>query len=573
MAIDPGVTASIRTTGGWLGFGAPARVLETDRPQDVRNLLCEVERAARSRSCHAVGFLSYDAGQAFGLPVAGTPRLPLAWFGLFEDPVPIDRGGVDAAAYEIGALTPSVSRPAFDRALDRIRHYLAEGDTYQVNYTFCLRGSFQGSAATLFQDLVAAQRGEFGAFVATGRHSICSASPELFFERRGSQITARPMKGTSRRGRTLAEDLGRSDALRNSAKQRAENVMIVDMVRNDLGKVAEVGSVAVPELFALERYPSLWQMTSTVTARSAAPLADIFAALHPSASVTGAPKARTMAIIAELEREPRGVYTGAIGYVAPDGGARFGVAIRTAVIDHDRQTVEFGIGSGVVWDSDAADEYEECLLKAAILTRRPPRFELLETLRWTPGEGYFLLDRHLTRLRDSAGYFGFPYDDGAVRTLLDRHASEWSSPSRVRLLLADDGTPRVEERRHEPTARPMRIRLAHTPVDERDVFLFHKTTNRAMYERHRVAGVDEILLWNSAREITEATTANVVVAIGGVRRTPPIECGLLGGTYRAELLARGEIEPGVITIDDLRRAERIWLINSVHEWREARLVD
>jgi para-aminobenzoate synthetase/4-amino-4-deoxychorismate lyase len=571
--MDPAVTASIRTAAGWLYFGAPAQVLETNRPEGVRSVLCEVERAARARSCHAVGFVSYEAGQAFGLPVAGASRLPLAWFGLFDETVSVERAGEDRRAYELGALTPSVSRPAFEQALGRIRHYLAEGDTYQVNYTFCLRGSFQGSAAGLFQDLVAAQRGDFGAFLATGRHSICSASPELFFERQGSLLTARPMKGTARRGRTLAEDQHWSDALRHTAKQRAENVMIVDMIRNDLGKVAEVGSVTVPELFTLERYPTVWQMTSTVTARSAASLADIFGALHPSASVTGAPKPRTMAIIAELEHEPRGVYTGAIGYVAPDGGARFGVAIRTAVIDHHRQSVEFGIGSGIVWDSDAADEYEECLLKAAILTARPPRFDLLETLRWTPGEGYFLLDRHLTRLQGSARYFGFPYDEGAVRALLDRHASGWSGPLRIRLLLGSDGTPRLEQRPHQPTAAPMRVRLARDPVDEDDVFLFHKTTNRGMYERHRVAGADEIILWNSAQQITEATTANVVAAMHGVRRTPPIECGLLGGTYRAELLARGEIEQGAITIEELRQAERIWLINSVHEWREARLMD
>jgi para-aminobenzoate synthetase/4-amino-4-deoxychorismate lyase len=382
------------------------------------------------------------------------------------------------------------------------------------------------------------------------------------------------MKGTIKRGRWPAEDDERRDLLRGSPKQQAENVMIVDMVRNDLGRVARTGSVTVAELFEVERYPTVWQMTSSVSARSEATLSQILAAIYPSASVTGAPKKQTMSIISDLEGEPRGVYTGAVGYVAPGGDARFNVAIRTAVVHHAAATVEFGVGSGIVWDSTAADEYEECLLKAAILTRPRERFELLETLRWAPPDGYFLLERHLQRLRASADYFGFSFHPERARTAL-RQAPDGapSGPLRVRLLLSEDGSVRVERAPHHPRPLPLRVGLASGPIDDTDVFYFHKTTNRRAYESQRLAGVDETILWNRQNQVTEGVTSNVVVKLADALLTPPVHCGLLAGTYRAELLARGEIVERPVSVDDLRRADRIWLINSVQGWQDARLVD
>jgi para-aminobenzoate synthetase/4-amino-4-deoxychorismate lyase len=381
------------------------------------------------------------------------------------------------------------------------------------------------------------------------------------------------MKGTIRRGRTLAEDCQQQMLLQSSPKQRAENVMIVDMIRNDLGKIGRVGSIAVPELFQLERYPNVWQMTSVVTAESAAPLAAVLGALHPSASVTGAPKLSTMRIIAALEAEPRGIYTGAIGHVSPDGSMRFNVAIRTAVVDPRARTLEFGIGSGIVWDSDVASEYDECLLKGSILGLSQPRFELLETMRWDPCGRYFLADRHLSRMRDSAEYFGFPFDrHEADAALAQCVAGAIDHAQRVRLLLSSEGEFRTERRRHEPFTRPVSLGLASAPVDDSDPFLFHKTTNRGVYQQRLASGVDDVVLWNSRSEVTESTTANIVIRSGNVLRTPPVESGLLAGTYRAHLLDRKEISEAVVSIDDLRRADRIWLINSVHEWREARLI-
>ena len=380
-----------------------------------------------------------------------------------------------------------MDRARFEAAFARIKAHLADGDSYQVNFTFKMTGGFDGDEWALFSDLVGAQQGRHSAFIRTGDWAVCSASPELFFAMDGLSVRARPMKGTAVRGRTLSEDHLQRDRLRSSAKQQAENVMIVDMVRNDLGRIAVAGTIEVPELFTVERYPNVWQMTSSVTGRSAAPLEEVFAAVHPSASVTGAPKVRTAEILATLEQAPRGVYTGAIGHVPPDGNASFNVAIRTAVVDRRANTIEFGVGSGIVWDSDPAGEYEECLAKGSVLGRRPARFELVETLRWGPEEGFALLERHLARLRDTAEYFSFVCDSQRVRAELQRAVEGRYGPLRVRLLVADDGSIRVEQAPLSIDHRAPRVVVASTPVDSREVFLFHKTTRRQVYEGARAA--------------------------------------------------------------------------------------
>ena len=562
-----------QSSGEWLEFTDPARIVVAESPDAVRPALLEVERLTRDLGLHAVGFVTYEAGLAFDLvtrPPDGS--MPLAWFGLFEPK------GVRALArptregvYRLGPLSPSITQEQFEAAFDTIKQHVSAGDTYQVNFTFKMTGEFAGEPKALFLDLIDAQRGRHSAFVRIGDRAICSASPELFFELDGVEIRARPMKGTERRGLTPAEDRRRRDELHESGKQRAENVMIVDMIRNDLGRIADVGSIEVPELFSVEQYPNVWQMTSLVTGRSVATLAEIFAAMHPSASVTGAPKIRTMAILRELESAPRGVYTGAVGHIPPDGNASFNVAIRTAVVDVGAGRVEFGIGSGIVWDSEAAAEFAECLLKGAVIGRAPVAFELLETLRWTPGQGYFLLERHLDRLEQSAAYFDVPVSAEAVRAELEAAVSQLTEPRRVRLLIGRDGGVRVEHAALTVQPPALKVAVAAEPVDAEDVWLYHKTTHRDVYEgaRAQASGYDEVILWNRGRQVTEATTANVVAEVGGRRVTPPVICGLLAGTFRAELLARGEIHEAVLTLDDLRPASRVWLINSVHGWREA----
>lgn len=562
------VIARIQVKGDhWLEFRDPVLVLQADSPDAVLRTLTDVEHLTRDRRLHAVGFVAYEAGAAFGLPVSDAePGVPLAWFALCEPSGVLRVGRPNRTAdYRIGTLTPSVDRARFSAAFDRIKHHLAEGDTYQVNYTFRMSGSFEGDAGSCFADLCEAQRGQHAAFIDLGSHVICSASPELFFAIEGADLVAKPMKGTARRGRSIAEDRQAGRALADSPKNQAENVMVVDMVRNDLGRIADVGSVRVSDLFAVERYPNVWQMTSTVRARSMAPLAEIFAALHPSASVTGAPKVATMGLLRQLEPEARGVYTGAVGHVPPDGLASFNVAIRTAVIDRSRSTLTFGIGSGIVWDSEADAEYDECLLKGSVLGRRPPVFDLLETIRWTPGEGFALLDGHLRRLADAAEYFSVPVDLPQVEAALAEAVAGATSALRLRLLVGRDGGVRVEQRPFVPAAGVVRAALAPQAVDTSDPFLFHKTTNRRVYDEARasVPDADEVLLWNAAGEVTEGTIANLVAELDGVRVTPPVSSGLLPGTYRAMLLETGQVAERVIRVDDLRRATRLWLVNSV----------
>jgi para-aminobenzoate synthetase/4-amino-4-deoxychorismate lyase len=395
--------------GQWLSFREPARVLEARQVEAVLPALREAEALVNERGLYAAGFISYEAAPAFDPSFRARPAgddFPLLWFGLYSRPEVV--APPPPGPMLEGEWKPSVTRAEYAAAIDCIQAHIARGDTYQVNYTFRLRRAFDGDAWALFGALAQAQQAAYAAYVDLGRYAICSVSPELFFARDGRQVTARPMKGTAPRGRWSAEDRSKAAWLRGSEKNRAENVMIVDMLRNDLGRVAEVGSVRVPRLFEVERYPTVWQMTSTVTAETGVSTADLLAALFPCASITGAPKTRTTQIIAELEGEPRRIYTGLLGYFGPEQRAQFNVAIRTVLVDRAKGQAEYGVGGGIVWDSIAADEYEECRHKARVLSDPRPHFALFETLLWSPeAGGYWLLDYHLRRLERSAEYFGF----------------------------------------------------------------------------------------------------------------------------------------------------------------------
>lgn len=352
----------------WLTFEEPVRVVCVRKPEEVLTALQEVETAVFTENLFAAGFLTYEASAAFGLDVhpGGDDAPPLLYFGLYERPSIFEKPR-RSDNYYLGEWQPEIDWPEYRNAIHHIKNQIAAGNTYQVNFTYPMNTSFQGNPWSMFTDLIAAQEGGYGAYVDTGRHVVCSASPELFFRLDGNTLISKPMKGTAVRGLTPADDDANALWLQQSEKNRAENVMIVDMIRNDMGRVAETGSVQVPSLFDVERYPTVLQMTSTVTAQTEASLTEIFQAMYPCASITGAPKVRTMEIIRGLEPQPRGVYTGAIGYISPERQALFNVAIRTVVVDRERETAVYGVGSGIVWDSDAQEEYEECLLKTKVL--------------------------------------------------------------------------------------------------------------------------------------------------------------------------------------------------------------
>lgn len=583
--------------GRWLCFERPVRIVQTFNLTDVVPMLGEVERAT-AEGLFAAGFISYEAAPAMDSALARreTSSLPLLWFGLYESSrcsaTPPSVCDINKEEEGDPAWSSSVSPADYEKAFGQIKRYIARGDTYQVNYTFQLQQPQVEPVDALFRRLCHTPRVPkaskntrhecYSALLDTGDHLVCSASPELFFRLEGDQITCRPMKGTASRGRTLLEDRQHALWLQHSSKNRAENVMIVDMVRNDLGRIAKPGTVDVESLFDVAKYDTLFQMTSTVSAKTDASVTDIFRALFPCASVTGAPKVRTSAIIRELETEARGVYTGAIGYLAPKRKALFNVAIRTAHVDRKKKTVCYGIGGGIVWDSDPAQEYEECRTKALVATKPTPEFSLLETILWTEQEGFSLLAERLDRLRDSAEYFDIPLSIDSVISRLDGEAATFQAARRIRLLVGRDGSIHIEHRpadvaspvwttpmEHPRTATGVwRIGLAREPVHSGDRFLYHKTTHRAVYEPalSYLAGRDMVVLWNERGEITETPVANIVMLQNGRWVTPPVSCGLLPGTLRARLLRAGVLHESIITKQELEKAESCYLINSVRGW-------
>ena len=575
----------LRDTGGqgWMRFDDPVEILEARSHADVLPALERLEAAARE-GLHGAGCISYEAAPAFdqALTTYDLDGFPLLWFGLYEQPrriaTPVFSG--DAAAID-WHLSHDATR--YGEAVRQIKAYIAAGDTYQVNYCLRMQGTYAGDAVPVFGSMVHLQEGGYSAYIDTGGHVICSVSPELFFALDGEEIVSRPMKGTAPRGLTLELDQAQAETLRHSKKNQAENVMIVDMIRNDMGRIAEPGSVAVESLFDIERHATLFQMTSTVRARTRAALPEIFRALFPCASVTGAPKVRTMEIIRELEGGPRGVYTGCIGRVAPGRRARFSVAIRTMHLDRVRAHATYGIGSGIVWDSSSDDEFRECATKALVVEYSAAGFQLLESLRWEPGTGYVLQDRHMRRLRNSAAFFGFDIDPREVREKL--HTLAESFPGRahkVRLLAGRDGAVKIEATEADspfetsPGAGVPSLKVcpADTPVEVKDRFLYHKSTRREVYDVHRNAhpAMDDVILWNAAGEVTETTVGNIVVQDGGDYWTPPVECGLLAGTYRAELLDDGVIQERKISVDELKSADAVYMINSVRGWRRLEIL-
>ncbi|MGZ4137844.1 MAG: aminodeoxychorismate synthase component I [Actinomycetota bacterium] len=566
----------------------PVGVLEATRPEDVAPTIAAAEGGA-ARGLWVAGFVAYEAAPGLdpALVVRRRPaddpfaRLPLVWFAMFERreetvlPSPRDDESPDAEAWR-----PSVDRGRYDAAIAAIREHIAAGDTYQVNHTLRLRSTIQGDERGLYRDLCFAQRGAHAAYLNAGRYRVLSASPELFFRVDGDRLTTRPMKGTAPRGRWLAEDEAIRSTLESSVKDRAENAMIVDLLRNDLGRISLAGSVGWSKVFEPERYETVWQLTSTVssTLEPGAGLTDVFRALFPCGSVTGAPKVRTMQLIAELEDSPRGVYCGAVGYLAPASAAppsaSFNVAIRTVVVDVETGIAEYGVGGGITYDSSAEGEFDETVAKARVLTARRPPFQLLETMRRDPGEPIRRVEHHVERLRDSAAYFGFAFDEPEIRRALNAAGAGIDRPVRIRLLLARGGKVDMSVTSLDRGApEPVRLALDDHPVDPSDVFLFHKTTMRRRYDeaRARHPDADDALLVNRAGEITETAVTNVAVERQGIWWTPPIEAGLLPGTERAALLADGTIVERPITVDEARDADAIAVFSSVRGWRRASL--
>jgi para-aminobenzoate synthetase/4-amino-4-deoxychorismate lyase len=580
---QPRAAGNLRLRGRW---GAPARVLVAHHIDEVKPVL-EAVHAAAEAGHWCVGHVRYEAAPAFdaALQVHAADG-PLVWFEV-HDGAPSAWPSAQAAGHAEARATwlPTLARPDFDAAIARIHQAIGDGELYQVNYTAPWMGTVTGEGAALFDALLRAQPGGYAACFTAGDEQVLSVSPELFFDWQasaaGGSILARPMKGTAARGATPALDAAAAERLRASPKERAENVMIVDLLRNDLSRIAEPHTVRVPELFHTQALPTVWQMTSDVQARtrSGLRLPDVFAALFPCGSVTGAPKVRAMQLIRELERQPRGIYCGAIGVVRPDGrggiAATFNVPIRTVVMRGTQ--ARCSIGSGITASAEAGAEWQEWLHKQAFLARASEPFEVLETLALVDGV-YRHQAEHLARMAEAAQHFGYPWQPAAVHACLQALAAQHGSgPWRVRLLLDRFGQPRAEAFALQPTATPVRLQLATRPLAEaHGEWVRFKTTRRAHYAAFAPApgsGIFDTVLFNAEGEITESTFGNLAMQMDDGRwLTPPLACGLLPGVGRAVALREGRVQEGVVRVQDLHRVRRWAFINSLRGWLDAELV-
>lgn len=520
---------------------------------------------------------------------------PLASLGVFKEPHVFDhlRGSFAGAGpwpvstnaaladFQVADLRLNEEQERYFTNLRRIKSYIETGDTYQVNYTLKLLFSLSGMPEMLYKTLRRGQSVSYGAYLREGSHRVMSFSPELFFKKEKACCTVRPMKGTSRRGVTLDEDARSREFLQQDIKNRSENIMIVDLLRNDLGRICRPGTVTTESLFDIETYETLHQMTSTVkgTVAEGVSLEKIFRSLFPCGSVTGAPKIRTMQIIHELESSPRNIYTGAIGFITPTGEMKFNVPIRTLVLQGNKG--EMGLGSGVVYDSDAQKEWDECNLKGRFLSSPAPDFQLIETMLWQPGSGFWLLPEHLERLEQSAAYFGFHCAKAQIMEQLLRLAGNFAEiPQRVRLTLAKDGSTHLSATAcarspisvlpEKPSVENLaRVKFAESAVDTNSPYTYHKTTLRDLYDRERqkalAEGYFEVFFTNTGGEVTEGSITNIFIRKNGKIFTPPLASGLLNGVFRRYFLKNCSlpIEEKILRPQELLEADAIYAGNSV----------
>lgn len=564
ILLDDQITSRIRL------YENPVDIISVTRPGDVdagfRKLI-----KYHTAGYHIAGNFSYELGYILEPKLRSKlPRqrhVPLMSFGAFEGFSDADADLLKSASLPELSLTPDWNEEDYAKRFDILKAYIEAGDCYQANLTFPLRGETDASAFEIYKALRARQPGQYGGVASLGGPEIISLSPELFFSKLKSTMTMRPMKGTQKRSPDAAKDKAAATSLAQDTKNTSENLMIVDLLRNDLSRISKPGSVEVPELYALETYPTLHQMVSVIRAelKPDANFETIIRSLFPSGSITGAPKIRAMEIIRELEAAPRGAYCGSLGYLDPNGDACFNVGIRTLTLKDNQLT--YNVGSGVVMDSTAEDEYAECLLKAkVILGDTAPK--LIETLRWTPDRKFVRRDLHLSRLARSASALGYHYAKDDVVLALKNAVKTKGKPQRVRLTLSEDGLIAVTTSDYTPPEKAWKISLSKNPLTLDVQNIDHKTTDRDFYdgERTRIKSLtscDEVLFFNEKDELCEGSFTSVFIEKSGQLKTPALTCGLLPGVFRQSLLESGKAVEAVLTQEDLKTADLVFVGNSL----------
>lgn len=561
----------------WGVFLSPLKVFQTVDLGQVNSLLSMIEQETKNGH-YAAGFISYEAAPAFDEAHAVKERsdFPLLWFGIYENPLPTFNYDIaDELDFSQVISIPELTKDEYVQSVKKIEKYILDGDIYQANFTFRSQLTLGDvNPFQLFLSLLRSHPVPYSAYVNTGEHELVSLSPELFLERTGKVICSKPMKGTAHRQLSAKEDFAAALGLSLDSKNRAENIMIVDMVRNDLGRICEMGSVKTAPIFHVDTYNTVHQMISCVKGELPKDIrfSDILKATFPAASITGAPKIRAMQIIEELEHSPRKAYTGSIGCLTPTDDFCFNVAIRTLLFSD--QGTELGIGSGIVADSKPLDEWQESLLKSTFISRKLPDFQMLETILWTSDAGFFYLNEHLQRLRSSHQYFNWPWDEGNIVGTLQEKLQRFveGNIAIVRLLTSPNGDVRVEV---FPLSQlgwntdVLKIKIASKKTDSKDLFLYHKTTNREFYSKQfklaRKEGFDEVIFTNEKDEITEGAISNIFIREGDNWFTPPISCGLLPGIWRAMKIAELNADERVLKITDLQKADEIIIGNSVRD--------
>lgn len=590
-------------------FEAPHQLITADKPQDVEPAFEAIE-AALAQGCYVAGYMNYELGLSLEpkmlprlqssrfqapSPQAPSPQanVPLLWFGVFKDKTIISRSELnewleqrgattDQASLKNISITPDESFSTYKNKFEKVKDAIIAGDIYQLNLTFKAKIKAVKNPLALYAKMRRNQPVSYASLIMTGEQSILSASPELFIENKAGWLETRPMKGTLKRAPTRKQDLIYQEALRKDEKSRAENLMIVDLMRNDLSRISETGTVTVEDLFKVETYHSLHQMISVVRAKQKPGLSilDQMQALFPPGSITGAPKIRAMELIDDLEDTPRGIYTGAIGYFAPDNNYCFNVAIRTVTLDRDGNG-EMGIGSGLVYDSTAKSEYDECLLKMQFLQIERPEFSILETMAYKQGEGVLYKEEHIERLAHTASYFQYPFDRSKFEKTLESFIQDTNKDLRLRILLNVSGSISITPTELDVPKKDQcwKIAWADKPVRSSNVYLYHKTTNRSFYDNPRLRAqardksINEVVFLNERGEVTEGSFTNIFIKKNGKLYTPHLSSGLLPGTLREHMIKKGDVIEQILTMNDMEDADEIYVGNSVRGLIKAKFTD